>query len=896
MQVTKRDGKKVEYNIENIRKAIYRAAKDVNNEVESIEIANKVSTITDAIIQEQYTEPTVEQIQDTVEITLMSSGHYETAKEYIIYREEHKQLREKDWVSTELAKSIWTNKYQFENETIEEFFERVTNGNKSIIEMMKSKVFSPAGRILANRGLQHKGQKITFNNCYVNLSPRDNIESIFLVASEIARTFSYGGGTGVDISKLRPNKSKVNNSAKTTSGACTFMQLYDVTSKIIGQHGRRAALMITLDCSHPDIENFIDMKNDLNVVTKANISIKVSDKFMESVVNNKMFDLEFYVKSTGEQISKQVSAQQIFNKIAHSNWRMAEPGFLFWDKMNNWSLLSEDENFEFTSTNPCFTGDTLVAVADGRNAVPIEQLAKEDKDVPVYCLDKNKKLDIQMMRHPRITGHNKKIYEITLDSGHKIKCTGNHEFILRNGDIVETKDLTSGMSLFSHKDIDPSIVLPSQSTNNVRNCEHCGKELELPWDKREYCFCVECIPNAIKTKFSSAPHDVFNQVVSIKYTGKEDVYNGTVDKHHNFAIALLGEKTIDFVYSMQCGELPLPEGGSCLLSSINLSEIVEYPFTPEAYINYGKLDEYTRKGINFLNEVLDDGISLHPLPIQRETATAWRPIGLGIMGLADMFLKLGVTYGSSESVTISEKIGSTMINSALQQSAHLAKENGTYPRYDKESVLKSPFLLKNASEETLTIVKKYGLRNSQLLSIAPTGTISNMFGISGGIEPIFALSYTRKTEYDGNQEFEIFTPIVSDFMEVNNISEKSELPPYFVTSHDIDYKSRIDVQSAFQKYFDSSISSTVNLHNSATVNTIKDLYLYAWKKGVKGITIYRDGCMRTGILSTDEELTSKEMTHDDFVSQNICPECKSQITRSGGCVDCKICGFSQCTI
>ena len=145
----------------------------------------------------------------------------------------------KDWLKSELAIDIWSKKYQYQNESFDGWLDRISNGNDEVRQLIVDKKFLFAGRILSNRGLQDKGKKVTFSNCYVVTPPEDNIESIFEASKNLARTFSYGGGCGLDISKLRPRNAEVNNAAKTTSGACSFMGLYSMVTEIIGQSGRR---------------------------------------------------------------------------------------------------------------------------------------------------------------------------------------------------------------------------------------------------------------------------------------------------------------------------------------------------------------------------------------------------------------------------------------------------------------------------------------------------------------------------------------------------------------------------------------------------------------------------------------------------------------------------------
>ena len=252
---------------------------------------------------------------------------------------------------------------------------------------------------------------------------------------------------------------------------------------------------------------------------------------------------------------------------------------------------------------------------------------------------------------------------------------------------------------------------------------------------------------------------------------------------------------------------------------------------------------------------MDEGLPLHPLEEQQESVRKWRQIGLGIMGLADTMIKLGVTYGEEEAVELCDKIGFAMADAAIAASARLAKEEGAYPACNIDEVMSTEFFLANTTEQTRELVRKHGLRNSQLLTIAPTGTISTMLGISGGIEPVYANYYERKTEslHGTDVYYKVYTKIVQDYMDSHGIKDDKELPDYFVTAMTLDYEQRIDMQAAWQQHIDASISSTVNVPNSFTVEETESLYLKAYEKGLKGITIYRDGCARSGILSLGEE-------------------------------------------
>lgn len=357
-----------------------------------------------------------------------------------------------------------------------------------------------------------------------------------------------------------------------------------------------------------------------------------------------------------------------------------------------------------------------------------------------------------------------------------------------------------------------------------------------------------------------------------------------------------------------CGEEPLPPGGSCLLGSNNLSEFVKNPFTENAYFDFEEYAVAVQDAVVALNEVLDEGLPLHPLEIQRKTVEELRQIGLGVMGIYQMCIKLGITYGKEESIELSNKLGEITINEALRASAMYAKEHGTFTRYKWEYIEQSEFFQTVARPEIKEIVKKYGLRNSQLLTIAPTGSISTMFGISGGIEPEFALEFERTTKslHGKDVTYKVYADIVNQYREAKGLPKDSPLPEMFVSAMTLDWHERIHMQSAWQTWIDASISSTVNLPKEISLEEVKDLYMYAWKYKLKGTTIFRDGCKKMGILTVQNN-DKKEETEDkqeEAVEEleratgyySTCPECQSEnVFVSNGCVTCQDCGFSPCS-
>lgn len=286
-----------------------------------------------------------------------------------------------EWLyNEELAYNIWDKKYRYNNESFDEWLDRVTNLNKDAKKLILDRKFIPGGRILANRGLHKEGINTTLSNCYVITPPEDSIEGIFETAAKMARTFSYGGGDGIDISILRPKGAAVNNAAKTTTGAVSFMDFFSYVTGLIGQQGRRGATMISISCTHPDVIDFVNLKTNLEVCTKANISVRMTDEFFQCVEKDKDFFLywrsdkkEISQKVLEEQCSniateynklylvddveatfyiKKIKSKELLKLLALRNWEMGEPGILYWDRISKYNML-DNTDFKYAGVNPC---------------------------------------------------------------------------------------------------------------------------------------------------------------------------------------------------------------------------------------------------------------------------------------------------------------------------------------------------------------------------------------------------------------------------------------------------------------------------------------------------------------------------------------------------------------
>jgi ribonucleoside-diphosphate reductase alpha chain len=317
-----------------------------------------------------------------------------------------------------------------------------------------------------------------------------------------------------------------------------------------------------------------------------------------------------------------------------------------------------------------------------------------------------------------------------------------------------------------------------------------------------------------------------------------------------------------------CGEQPLPKHGACCLSSLNLSEFIVNPYTPQAHLNTADLLSAIDVGIRTLDKLIDENYNRHPLQQQRDMSYNYRNIGLGIFGYATALMKLGFRYGSPEAIEFTDDVFSLLFRRAVLASNELAKELGPYPKY-KEEIFDSDIIKLHFTPDEITGLKEYGLRNCSLVSIAPTGSLATLLGESGGCEPEFALKYTRRTVgmTDGEDTYyDVYCKAAREYMEINNTKE---LPDYFVGSADISWQSRVLTQAAMQKHVDTAISSTVNMPNSATKDDIAHMYLLAWSSGCKGITMFRDGCKRLGILTTEnkkeEETSYKKLKRGEIM-------------------------------
>jgi len=634
--------------------------------------------------------------------------------------------------------------------------------------MMKNGYFIPGGRILANARPNTKLKQ--YNNCFT-IDIEDSMEGIFNSIKEDALISAGGGGVGFNISKLRPEGSVISHGGD-SSGPLSFLKVFNESAKVIHTGGsRRSAHICILNVDHPDIEKFITIKNgdENKQLTQFNISVGITNKFMEAVKNDKEWDLVFNGK-----IYKTLKATYLYDLMTKNAFTHNEPGILNIDeaqKYNNGYYA-----FEINVCNPCLTGDALVLTPNGY--VRADTLNEGDEII-------TKKNTTSIIKTKEVN-FNMKVKEYHFSNGKSLKATDSHIFY-SNGKEKKAATLTIGDKIDSISGLVDII--------NIENV------------------------NGLHTVY-----DFFEESTD-SWIANEIINRG-------------------------CGEIVMAPYSMCDLGALFLPRFVKNAFTVNAYFDYDEFDSYIHLGIRFLDDVLD--ATEYPLEKIKAMSYDWRRIGLGFTGLATALTMLGYTYGEEDGNEECEIIAQTLRDSSYFCSTQLAKEKGSFRKFNKQKILDANFI-KQLPEYIRSEIKKHGLRNIAMNTIAPTGTISLTVGnnCSSGIEPVFSYEYDRNIRTgrgDETTKEKVYDYGTLLYKKMFPSEETIILPSYFKTTFDIDPYKSVDVQAIFQKYIDHSISKTANLPSGYTIEQYKNLFMYAYDKGLKGFTSYNPNGSMKGVL------------------------------------------------
>lgn len=769
--------------------------------------------------------------------------------------EEARELSLKYFNGDELAADVFLKKYSHvinDNmylETIPEDMHKRMTREFSRIElsypnpMSEKEIFSlfhnfsyiiPQGSIMASLGKDEMYGSLS--NCIVLPPVFDSYSGIFWSDQQLAQVFKRRCGAGIDISFLRPSSTVVHNAAKTSTGAVSFMERFSNTCREVAQESRRGALMLTIDICHPESEQFALIKQDLRRVTGANISIRISDTFMKSVEDDTDFWLQYPVNVPLEkaEIKKKVRGRDLWKTIVTCAHNTAEPGLLFWDRINEYSPSHFYPGFENTSVNPCVSGDTTLLLRY-LGETPIKDVV--DQEIVVWNgYEWSTVTPFSTGVHP--------LLEIEFSNRSILRCTFDHKFLIDNPTEksktetrIQAEDLEIGMCLSRWMFPTRNVISEEITIVNITDLH-----------KEEETFCVT----------ESKRHTcLFNRIM----TG-------------------------------QCGEIPMGgNGDSCRLIVANPLSCVRDPFSGKAQFDFPLWSQIVYKG----QRLNDDLVDLELESIQRilqkvkndpepdyikqceqqtweglyESGYLGRRTGLGFTALGDTIAALGMKYDSMAALEFVEKFMKEKCRAEWESSLDMAKERGAFPAWDFQYDKPSSFIemLRNEFPEIYKRNKMYGRRNISLSTVAPTGSLSILTQTSSGIEPVYELSYTRRRKLQNSKDEKTdFVDIVGDkwqeysvnhlalqrWLDLNPTKTLENSPFFGSTAKEINWRRRIDLQSIVQKYTTHSISSTLNLPKNVTVQEVQDLYFYAWKNGLKGVTIYRDGC-RDGVLISNNE-------------------------------------------
>lgn len=811
--------------------------------------------------------------------------------------------------------TVLTRRYMLPNETPDQLFwrvgsslaeagkayghipEQVHKQATRYYQVLRRLDFLPNSPTLANAGTRTK----QLSACFV-VPVGDDLGAIFGAIRDVALIHQTGGGTGMAFSRLRCSGCTLSTAVTgVASGPISFMEVFDRATESVKQGAmRRGANMGILRVDHPNVLEFIDYKQDLTKLTNFNISVGITDEFVNALETDGEYELVCPNPKHGPTGTR-LKAREVFERMVQNAHTTGEPGMVMLDEMNRFNPVPHLGTIE--STNPCWTGDTEVWTIYGPRT--FADLAATGEDVPVLTQLPDGQLAFRIMRNPRLTRQQADLLELVLDDGTTLRLTPDHNLYLRDGRKTQAGNLRPGDSLASvyrYKDGDvrnnhPDNLAIVPSSQHSR--EHMlGEENPLfgVWNER----------NPLFGRPSKKDTAVNHKVVSVNpLTEKADVYNGTVDDTHCYFV-MCGLN--DAILSANCGEQPLLSHESCNLGSINLENHTRPVEGSYDEIDWDKLGETVDVATEMLDDIVDINEYVPRVPQIRETTLQTRKIGLGVMGLGALLAKLGIPYDSPRGQDLGGRIMAYIDARSKLASIRRARERGAYPALRKRVKTTQKFYetvwearMRQADEagwddiahmyaDCVQQVWQHGIRNACTTTVAPTGTLSIIADTTAGIEPIYLLSMRRLqadtemfddnrtllAELCGTPDFnrQLLTEIrkhdgslrqavqawdeMPDWPIAGPAEQIRRLAGVFPVAGDIGPADHTLMQVAFQRFNDSATSKTINLPEASTVQDVETAYQMALTHKLKGITVYRNNSRQNQPLSAPIQVQTSE--------------------------------------
>ena len=748
-------------------------------------------------------------------------------------------------------------------------------------DILKDQRFLPGGRIQSSVG---SARETTAFNCFVMKKVPDSLDGIMNVAKEAAKTMQLGGGVGYDFSGIRPKGSRIKSLGSYASGPLSFMEIFDSLCKTIASAGhRRGAQMACMRVDHPDIMDFITAKNNSHNLTQFNMSVLITDEFMKAVEKGGSFDLVF-----DGRVYETVNANHLWDSILRSTWEWAEPGVIFIDRVNEMNNLWWIE--DISATNPCLHPDTLIETVEGR-----VRIADIKEPTIVYTSLPDGSLGMARATASWVSKKNTFVWKIKTRNGKEIKLTPDHKVLTHEHGWVEAKDLKlgdrivqlcrarrgavySGVKLttednraykMEHRMIAESVygdlgdnvvhhINGDTYDNHIDNFEVMAPEEHnklTASTSHPQCHKVHCCVTGQFVSTGKSPKRTIPMPEHLKSNMKNNYSNAVVEIIEDFEVVDVYDMNVEGTHNMignfmvvhNCGEQPLPEYGACLLGSINWVKYIK-----EGEFDYDQLAFDIPHIVRAMDNVIDR--TIYPLYKQEVEAKGKRRMGLGHTGVANTLAILGYEYGSKEACEFVEEVMEFFATHVYASSVSLAIEKGPFPLFDAERYCESKFI-KRLPPFLQKDIKSYGIRNSHLLSIAPTGTISlTADNVSSGIEPVFSHYYDRTIQTENG-------PIIE---RVEDYAYR-EWGIQCKTANEVTVDEHINMLISATKWVDSSVSKTCNVGDNVTWEEFKDIYMKAYKGGAKGCTTFRSSGKRFGILnaSASEDVIEERQKEDE---------------------------------